>query len=187
MRQRCTPPPGSEQEKQLSFRPPDPAWAPSEALAEARAALKRYDPFLDLWWSPVIRMGDPTGNTGRWTIKCWEQKTGGWDTVHIWEGPNREFRNEFPVDALIEVVAYKDRWRKIETAGETWAQRIERMHKENDALDQKREMTHRAETFREAADKAWYDGGLRFNVPVTSEQSRFEKRQARLRAKHRRK
>lgn len=185
MRQRCVPPPGSEQEKQLSFRPPDPAWAPVEALAKARAALKRYDPFLDLWWSPVIRMNADAATPGRWTIKCWGPNSGEWDTVHIWEGPNNVFRNEFPEDTLIETVAFKDRWRKIETANESWIQRVERMHRENDAKTAKHEMNHRTETWREAADKAWYDGGLRFNVPVSSAQQRFEARQKRARRKNR--
>jgi hypothetical protein len=186
MRQRCIPPPGSEQEKQLSFRPPDPAWAPVEAVQRARAALKRYDPFLDLWWSPVIRITDAV-HPGRWTIKAWEQKGGAWDLVHIWEGPDGSFRNEFPVDALIEVVAYKDRWRTDATANETWAARIARMDRENQARDDAAELDKRAETWRWAVDKANYDQKTRFNVPMTDTQSRFEKRQARLRAKHRRK
>lgn len=183
MRQRCTPSPETLQAKQLSFRPPDPAWAPVEALQQVRAALKRYDPFLDLWWSPVIRMGQE--NPGRWTIKCWDEKSGSWDLVHIWEGPNHEYRDEFPVDAIIEVVARKDRWRKLETAGETWAQRIERMDRTNAETELKRETLHRHETLREAADKAWYDTGMRFNVPASSEQQRFEARQKRLRRKSR--
>lgn len=186
MRARCIPPPGSEQEKQLSFRPPDPADAPAGALQRAREALKRYDPFLDLWWSPVIRIHDPV-HTGRWTIKCWEQKTGAWDTVHIWEGEAGEFRNEFPVDALVAAVAAKDRWRKIETAGETWMQRVERMHQENEALNAAREHERRKETLREAVDLANHQTGARLLIQKTSEQSRFEKRQARLRAKNRRK
>lgn len=185
MRQRCIPPPGSERERQLSFRPPDPADAPALALAEARAALKRYDPFLDLWWSPVIRMGDPTGLIGRWTIKCWQQHDGAWETVCIWEGPNGEFRNELPTDSLVEEVAKRDRWRRIETASETWQRRIERMHAENAAIDEKREMTHRAETWREAADKAFYQSGIRKNIATSNAQGRFEARQKRLRRKHR--
>jgi hypothetical protein len=150
MRQRCLPSSGTLQEKSLSFRPPDPAWAPTAAVQRARAALKAYDPYLGLWWSPAARLNDPV-RPGRWTVKEWMPSVCNWDTVLVWESPSGEYRDEFPVDQLVAAVAARS------LQGQSFGKRLAAHDAANKARDSRAAAKEHDDGWREANSKARYD------------------------------
>jgi len=158
MRQRCIPSKDTTKAKQFEFRPPDPAWAPTAAVQRARKALKAYDPYLDLWWSPAVRLG--TEQPGRWCVKEWLPSTGAWDMVLVWEGPNGEYRDEFPTDVLVAKVAAKS------LKGVSFAAHLDKVESSNDTRDADAERIRLREGWREANHKAAYDSKRKFGVRV---------------------
>lgn len=158
MRQRCLPSSDTLQSKSLSFQPPDPAWAPVAAVQRARAVLKAYDPYLNLWWSPAVRLGDPV-RPGRWTVKEWMPSVCNWDTVLVWEGPNGEYRDEFPTDRLVAAVAARS------LRGERFDRHVETKQAADKARADKAEATRFDDDWREANAKAKHDIGATLVVP----------------------
>lgn len=171
MRQRCTPQPGTLAAKDLTFRPADPVWANLAALATARAVLKAYDPYLDLWWSPLRGRGKP-GPVGRWRIVAYRAIERSRETVMFWEGPDGEYRGEFPKDALLAEVHKRDMWAK----GTDFGREVERLDRDNAALKAAQREEHRAESWRYAHDKTPYDVGAKFNVDMKAKERRSRER-----------
>jgi len=99
MRQRCVPTQGSAAWQSFTFRPQDPVWAPHALLERTRKALKAYDTYLDLWWSPMRQMH--SGLAGRWRIVAFMPKTSTWDTVLYWEGEGGTYRDPSPEGCLM--------------------------------------------------------------------------------------
>lgn len=92
---------GTAQWRSFHFQPPDPVWAPSSALAEARRALRSFDPRLNLWWS-TTRKRDDLERPGRWRVVEWMPNQGNWATCFYWEGPGGEYRAPMPVQPIID-------------------------------------------------------------------------------------
>lgn len=174
MRQRCVPQRDTLAHKQLTFRPPDPPWAPTAAVARARKALNDYDPFLALWWSPVVRMFDST-HPGRWTVKSWMPHSGSWETVFIWEGPNKEYRDEFPIDQLLQEVAKRD----LNQMGKTLQEWSDDLDKQNEGMEYRRDRGVYHEAMKHAVDKALYDSDIKKGVTVTDHRSARTRHSAR--------
>lgn len=141
--------------RDLAFRPPDPVWAPKGRLERIRAALKAFDPFLDLWWSPLCRFNSP--HPGRWVVKEYVRSSRTWTNVMIWEGPNRQYRDEFPIEQMLDQIAARG-------AGGELRRLSKDLDRKNRDVDEKRELEHKIGTYREAADEAWYTSGQRFGV-----------------------
>lgn len=152
MRERCVPQPDTLAHKQFVFQPPDPEWAPVEAVRRAREVLREYDPFLNLWWSPAVRLFDPV-KPGRWTVKVWMPTAGNWDTVLIWESPSGEYRGEFPEDALRAELGKRD----LDKMNLTLAQFVGNMDEANAQMEFLRDKDIYHRSLRHAADKALYD------------------------------
>ena len=74
----------------IDWHPPDPVQASRVALERVREALKRYDPLVNVWWSP--NRGHQTGQPGRWRIVRFFEAMGEWRTLFYWEGPQGEYR-----------------------------------------------------------------------------------------------
>lgn len=87
--------------RSFHFKPPDPVWAPSSALDEARKALRAFDPRLNLWWSTTRKRDDPE-RPGRWRVVEWMANQGNWSTCFYWEGENGEYRDPMPVQPIID-------------------------------------------------------------------------------------
>jgi hypothetical protein len=66
------------------YRPADPAWADREAVGKVRAALKRMDPKLEVWWCPDWKCDDSV-QPGRWAVMYWMAKARQWSVVFYWE------------------------------------------------------------------------------------------------------
>lgn len=164
MRQRCLPTRDSDRAHQLDFQPPDPVGAPTLAVARARKALRAFDRYLVLHWSPVIRVMDE--RPGRWTIKEWGPQTGTFSTVVIWEGPNGEYRGEFPVDAMLAAVASKS------TGGMSATDFLASKDAANATFDKKREDKRDTESWREANVRAAFDNRNRFTPTLKTGQNR---------------
>lgn len=98
-RLRCEPTRGSAAWQAYSFRPTDPVWAPRELIERTRKALKSYDSYLDVWWSPMRRFESEL--PGRWRIVCYMPNTSTWDTVLYWEGDGGEYRHLSPEGCLL--------------------------------------------------------------------------------------
>lgn len=107
MRQRCVPTQGSAGWQSYSFLPPDPSWAPSGLIERTRKALKAYDSYLNLWWSPMRGMA--SGLPGRWRIVCYMPRTSTWDTVLYWEGEGGSYRDPSP-EGCLQAAQRCDMW-----------------------------------------------------------------------------
>lgn len=92
MRVRCAPSESSEHHRPFNFVPPDPDHS-AALVARCREELKKYDPYLNVWWSPLRGLHAPPP-LGRWRIVCYIERTANWDHVHYWE-------NEHPTDAAL--------------------------------------------------------------------------------------
>lgn len=141
-RARTSPSESSAEWQNFNFRPADPAWAPMALLERCRTALKAYDPYLDLWWSPMRGFG--TLAPGRWRVVCWMQGSNTWDTVFFWEGLKNEYR-EPSADAMVEKIRRCDMWARGNDLG--------KLAKE---LDGKKEAAD-AKGERTKLDDAWTD------------------------------
>jgi hypothetical protein len=91
----------ARQNRSFLFRPQDPIWAPSSALERARKALSDYDWRLGLWWSPMRALGRDEERPGRWRVVEWMPRHGNHHTVFYLEGPEGQFRDFEPVDAIL--------------------------------------------------------------------------------------
>lgn len=81
-----------------NFRPDDPSWAPRDTCQRVRAALRRLDSRLELWWWPRAEANDPK-EKGRWAIMFWRDKVLCWSVVFYWQGVAGEYR-PLSIDAL---------------------------------------------------------------------------------------
>lgn len=99
VRVRCVPQEGSAGWRAFSDRPKDPVWSNRSLLERTRKALKAYDSYLDLWWSPTRRFHSEI--PGRWRIVCFMPNAHVWDTVQYWEGESGEYRDPSPEGCLI--------------------------------------------------------------------------------------
>lgn len=75
------------------WRPPDPVWAPREALNKVRGAINHhFDNRLDVWWIEE-RCEDDMRQPGRWAVMYWKERAQEWSVVFYWETAAGEFRN----------------------------------------------------------------------------------------------
>ncbi len=114
MRRRCVPNESSEHFRPFNFLPPDPDHS-SETIALCRKALKDYDSFLNIWWSPIRGFGRrPQGEAiGAWRIVEWMPNAACWSTVSYWETESGLYRSPSPTEILAEVQRM-DAWRRGE-------------------------------------------------------------------------
>jgi hypothetical protein len=82
-------------------RPPGavPPVEVSGGFEQARKELKRFDPGLELWWSPQRHWG--TEMPGRWRVMQWGERAQNWIHILYWEGEKGEFRPLPPTGPLI--------------------------------------------------------------------------------------
>lgn len=89
------------------FIPRDPIWVAAGALDRARKRLSEFDARLSIWWSPNRHAWDykadaPAEIPGRWRVVEWLANLGNWQTVFFIEGPNGEYRDFEPVEAILQ-------------------------------------------------------------------------------------
>lgn len=77
-------------------------------LDSVRSALRRFDPMLNVWWSP--NRGYQTGLPGRWRIVRFADGNAGWATEFYWEGRQGQYRPLAAEPILAEV--RRQRWKK---------------------------------------------------------------------------
>lgn len=145
MRVRCAPEAGTQAHQSFTFRPADPAWAPIALVERCRTALKAYDAYLDLWWSPMRGFGGFA--PGRWRVVQWLKLSGTWDTVFYWEGLKGEYREPSP-DALVNKIRACDLWARDDDLGKA----AKRLADENDKREEKEKRTRYDEAFDHAHD-----------------------------------
>lgn len=149
-RARVAPPQHTAEAQNYAFRPADPAWAPAALLERCRAGLKAYDPYLDLWWSPMRGFGQLA--PGRWRVVCWMKGQNTWDTVFFWEGLDGKYR-EPAVDAMVEKIRRCDLWARGTDLGQH-AKRIDGKKEDADAKDERTKLDEAWGHSVDAADVA---------------------------------
>lgn len=123
------PPEGGVAWRSYNFRPRDPVWAPSGALASLRRLLSERDWKLSIWWSPG-RRGDDPKTPGRWRVVQWLASTSNWHTIFYWEGPRGEYRDIWPIEPIIQRIMQADRpLREAEEDAESSNYRMEAKRK----------------------------------------------------------
>lgn len=159
MRQRCVPVEGDSQFQSFSYRPADPAWAPVDLVARCRKALKDYDSFLDLWWSPMRGFGGE--RVGRWRVVEWLKSRGNWDTAFYWEGADGSYREPSPQGILAEAQKC-DMWAR----GNDLVNASRVIDDANARREQKIKSERMDRAWDGAIDKADIQTGKRFSVDL---------------------
>lgn len=110
---------GSAAQRAFRYQPPDPVWAPTQYVNRVRAALRRYDPRVAIWWA---------GNRGRWRIMEWIHSRATWSHVIYWEGPAGQYRMPEPGSMM----------RLLSRLAKNTEEVIANLDVQNERLDQKR-------------------------------------------------
>lgn len=147
MHQRAIPDKDTETFRSFSHVPKDPDIA-SETIERCREALKAYDPYLNVWWSPARGLSKPAP-VGRWRIVQWVPRTGNWDTVTYWEGEDGAYRQPSPSEMLAEVQRL-DLWAR----GDDASQLSMRLDAANARRANKAKETKHEDTFKDSIDFA---------------------------------
>lgn len=96
----------AKQNRSFSYRPADPLGVSSSALERARKRLTAFDWRLALWWGANRHAWNPDGSLaevpGRWCVMEWMPRHGHWHRCFYLEGPNGEYRDFEPVQAIID-------------------------------------------------------------------------------------
>lgn len=103
MRFATTPPPCGVAWRSYRFTPPDPYWIPKGTIEEVRRRIRRFDPWLNVWWSPM--RGHLTGCPGRWRIVQWLPRAVTWSTVFYWETSEGDYLPLRPVNQILTKLA----------------------------------------------------------------------------------
>ena len=112
------------------FRPADPVWVSLRQLRITRAALKKLDPRLDIWW---------TNGKKVWRVVEWMEKAGKWSTCFYW--PRLD-----AVTPMLDRLRRND-WSKYQQRSDEWM--VDRVNRDMDAAV-KRKQARRQERLRRA-------------------------------------
>ena len=154
MRKRVAPQSEAER-RSVAWQPADPIWAPSAALARIRRALKAYDSYLSIWWSPMRRMASEV--PGRWRVVRYSVNMGEWDTVFYWEGDNGELLNEFPVETILARVQACD----LSKQGKNLQEVADEVERHNERLKETRKKQMSEQAWKTAHEQAEHASGLK--------------------------
>jgi len=99
---RTMPREGSALARSYLFRPPDPTWASSKLMAEVRASLAAFDPYVTVWWSETRRLMSDEERPGRWRVMEWMPRLSNWAEVFTWETQDKRYLPPWPTSGITQ-------------------------------------------------------------------------------------